>query len=88
VGCWLVGVTHFGSCATGPSTAQQSWPWVQHEVPQQVSPLPHPLPIMSHGGTTHAPSWQVGLASGQTLPQPPQLKGSSSLSTQALPQQI
>jgi hypothetical protein len=87
VGCWLVGVTHLGSCWTGPSITQHSWPWVQHALPQQVSPFPQALPIESHGGTTHVPSSQVGLASGQTMPQPPQLKGSSYLSTHASPQQ-
>jgi hypothetical protein len=88
VGCWLVGVMHLGSCCTGPSITQQSWPWVQHEVPQHVSPFPHVLPIESHGGTTQLPCSQVGLASGQTCPQAPQLKGSSYLSTHASPQQI
>jgi hypothetical protein len=85
--CWLVSVTHFGCCWTGPSITQQTWPWVQHEMPQQVSPFPHVLPF-EHGGTTHVPLSHVGLASGQTLPHPPQLKGSSYLSTQASPQQI
>jgi hypothetical protein len=55
VGCVDVGVTHLGSCATGPSTTQQSWPAVQQSVPQQVVALAQSPPWLSQGGTTQVP---------------------------------
>ena len=87
VGCCAVGVTQRGCCWTGPSMTQQSCPCVQHSAPQHVSALEHVLAFWQ-GGVVHLPCSHVGAESGHTLPQPPQLKGSSSLSTQASPQQI
>jgi hypothetical protein len=66
---------------------QQSCPCVQHSAPQHVSALEHVLAFWQ-GGVVHLPCSHVGAESGHTWPQLPQLKGSSSLSTQASPQQI
>jgi len=59
---------------------QQSCPCVQHVLPQQVSALAHIMPL-SHGGDEHTPWLHVGVLPTHRVPQPPQLNGSSCLST-------
>jgi hypothetical protein len=70
-------VTHLGCCWTGPSITQQSCPSVQQSVPQHVVVLAQLPPWLSQGGTSQVPPPHVGFLSGQRLPQPPQLWGSS-----------
>jgi hypothetical protein len=54
---------------------------VQHSVPQQLPELEQL--VVLHGDAEQTPEMHVGLLPLHSTPQPPQLKGSSSLSTQA-----
>jgi hypothetical protein len=66
---------------------QQSCPWVQQLLPQQVSALAHVMPL-SQGGAEHTPWLHVGVLPTHLVPQAPQLKGSSCLSTHLSSQQV
>jgi len=77
---------HLGCCWTGPSTTQQSWSLVQQSVPQHVVVLAQLPPWMSHGGFWQLPPTHVDFSPVHWLPQPPQLNGSSSVSTHSVPQ--
>jgi len=61
---------------------------VQHSVPQQVVVLAQLPPWLLHGGFSQLPPMHVDFSPVQWLPQPPQLKGSSSVSTHSVPQHV
>ncbi len=67
---------------------QQSWSLVQHSVPQHVVVLAQLPPWLSHGGFWQLPPMHVDFSPVQWVPQPPQLNGSSSMSTHSVPQHM
>jgi hypothetical protein len=79
---------HLGCCWTGPSTTQQSWSLVQQSVPQHVVVLAQVPPWLVHGGFWQVPPMHVDFSPVQWVPQPPQLNGSSYVSTHSVPQHV
>jgi hypothetical protein len=52
----ITGAWQEGPFVIGPGTTQQSWPAMQHCVPQQKSNVGHAMPM--HGGVPQEPSAQ------------------------------
>jgi hypothetical protein len=67
---------------------QQSCPSVQQSLPQHVAPFEHCPPVLAQGGASQVPPTHVDFLPSQCVPHPPQLCGSSYVSTHAPSQQV